>query len=959
MNMAEKVQISIRRALGFVTNVDAVDLVSNYFKRVRGLRNSGESYLAQRDYGTKHRYASYPTGITIKQTFRFIDPTTGTEYDVVAGLDSSNNLRFYVWDTDPLDSTAKWMEITRKLTAKVNEPTGILGTDTEVDIDTIVDILGNAVTLSANEVETWVCYNSTRGNHAIVTNSGASKLSSFLGTYLGATQTAISAATNAAPIVLTVGSTASFPTGRICDVVDVGGNTAANGPWEIQNDDATHITLRSSKGNAAYTSGGTLQTGLCWANNDDLVLFRVQALASIYDYTQGTVPHIRFNAIEQQKKLNVYAGNASSVTATPTMTQPVQVQRKTETQNYFYNSSGAPLLIYDFAKEFRWFMDAGGGGLTTFHSALGTPSAPQTAATNGSLEWTDENGNLALVIRYAVTFASLAPFPEFPGLSVRFTLMYDGYEESDQVHTIYLLGTAALSPIVTITNIFVNPARLNKRISGINIYTAGADATVALAADGWTPADSEYSFTYGLPVRGNETSVYGESVTFPYSNISWAVNVHSQFAYSMFTTASGFAISGVTWGYALASATASLATRLNHASDITRTALTPRYAVKVTRSQGSVVIADQDNSTLRLSSYDGDLVHEDDNFPLRSVDSSGNPLRIVLTSTDTLNGLAVNNSIVCAFKTREIERYDLYSGVQDLVPADFLARRSLVTTPYGLFWAGNTGIYWMPNDGGPIVLINKVWQNFYDGSLLIPDGSLPYITTAYRAAIIAGYNPYYQEVWFHCQVSTDAGSSEYLNFRFSPEMWRQEPARAWMVRKLNIGSSAAVVDFGSVRSDGTLIIAYASGLLKYPYISKDDGTETQYRYQDDVTSVDATASKGIPVDFTLHIGEISGQLTQHVLRQFLPEFVSEVLAGTWPLLTFTFYANGDTNAFDTQTWPLADDIADLAMLEEFGKISELEIKGSLAASTDERDAKRLDISGLILVAEKTPRDGNV
>jgi len=68
----------------------------------------------------------------------------------------------------------------------------------------------------------------------------------------------ITAATNATPIVVTCG-THDIKVDSWVHVQGVGGNTAANGPWRVQAVSATTVTLMASIGNAAYTSGGTIQ----------------------------------------------------------------------------------------------------------------------------------------------------------------------------------------------------------------------------------------------------------------------------------------------------------------------------------------------------------------------------------------------------------------------------------------------------------------------------------------------------------------------------------------------------------------------------------------------------------------------------------------------------------------------------------------------------------------------------
>lgn len=69
--------------------------------------------------------------------------------------------------------------------------------------------------------------------------------------------TAISAATNASPIVIT--STAHpLANGDQITISGVLGNTAANGTWTVANKTANTLELTGSTGNGTYTSGGTI-----------------------------------------------------------------------------------------------------------------------------------------------------------------------------------------------------------------------------------------------------------------------------------------------------------------------------------------------------------------------------------------------------------------------------------------------------------------------------------------------------------------------------------------------------------------------------------------------------------------------------------------------------------------------------------------------------------------------------
>lgn len=67
---------------------------------------------------------------------------------------------------------------------------------------------------------------------------------------------AITGASNASPIVITA-TAHGYRTGQVILVASVGGNTNANGIWEINVLTANTFELVGSQGNAVYTSGGT------------------------------------------------------------------------------------------------------------------------------------------------------------------------------------------------------------------------------------------------------------------------------------------------------------------------------------------------------------------------------------------------------------------------------------------------------------------------------------------------------------------------------------------------------------------------------------------------------------------------------------------------------------------------------------------------------------------------------
>ena len=78
-----------------------------------------------------------------------------------------------------------------------------------------------------------------------------------------ASTTNITGATNATPISVT-SAAHGLTTGDKVVIVNVGGNTAANGLWTVTVVSASVFTLNSSVGNGAYTSGGTVRR--VWAD---------------------------------------------------------------------------------------------------------------------------------------------------------------------------------------------------------------------------------------------------------------------------------------------------------------------------------------------------------------------------------------------------------------------------------------------------------------------------------------------------------------------------------------------------------------------------------------------------------------------------------------------------------------------------------------------------------------------
>jgi len=109
------------------------------------------------------------------------------------------------------------------------------------------------------EGDNGLCYLAIRQIADKQTSSVLDKGFCWAGDSDGGVSQAISAATNASPIVLTIPGGHGFLTGKYAFVSGVGGNTAANGFFRVSAYTATSITLEGTTGNGTYTSGGTAQ----------------------------------------------------------------------------------------------------------------------------------------------------------------------------------------------------------------------------------------------------------------------------------------------------------------------------------------------------------------------------------------------------------------------------------------------------------------------------------------------------------------------------------------------------------------------------------------------------------------------------------------------------------------------------------------------------------------------------
>jgi hypothetical protein len=501
------------------------------------------------------------------------------------------------------------------------------------------------------------------------------------------------------------------------------------------------------------------------------------------------------------------------------------------------------------------------------------------------------------------------------------------YMESDPIAQVYAAAGVDKFAKVKLT-FYIDPSLVNKNLIGFNCYVAYND-NLTLPAFQWFENPDQYKLAAEVLLSSN----------------GWVFTDTNRFCYSLEVDLFTYPLIFGSGTYGQPSIYAMLARSI----DLDRTYIRPRFISKATRTQGAAIAMDQDDRTLRLTTY-GAGGHEDENLPDQLTDNAGNKLKVNLIGRGELMGLSTMNDNVVALRSSEIEIYDLQSGFQRIVGADVVAKRSILPllTPHGLIWAGDSGIYFMPADGSQIVTLNKSWMNFYNGDKKLADNITSYVTHAYRKAIITGFDDFYQEVWCQIQCNITSSTSEYLQFRYSFQ------THLWTVRQLNIGTNAPVTYFASRSTDKTFVIGYAAGILKYP------NQNGLLRYQDDCTVngnaepyTIATAHKGIPTKMLLNIGSVYGLDPNSVLWSVIPDAFTEGEVGSkWYM---KFYGNGVTTSFSDKTIPVGIKPIE-RMLPARGQLESLRIEFGLDA-TNAENLRSLDISTILLNFIGKPRIG--
>lgn len=871
--------------------------------------------------------------ITIINGHTFVD-TDGTETDIVVGLDSDNDMRIYVYDNG-------WVELTRYIDALINDTAG--ASDTNFDIDTITEN-GASYTPSADEFNNWVVVNTTQSNETVF----------------------------------------------------------------ITDCTATNLTVDTVIGS----------NGLNWANNDAIQIFKFPCFKFNYTYSNGATPLIRFLPVEAQRKVNIlyehtdgtnkqavqvmkrdirYYMHDSISAYNRTLPQGWYAESDIGILNPYYTNEGTISSAFTTTGYFREVTGLSGTTTVTvttsavhnlstgdtimfFGNFLNDVSGYWTITVTGASTFTLDkcigSGSYTLLggyYGYIIKVANASIYDQTSGrnwmgvltgkynttsttlqkyLRVYITLVYN-YQESDPIFQgfYYLASTPTANEGTELYwAVLINFALMNKEITAIKIYAACPSSDTTAAANGWTDADSDYYLVNTINLQSNTPSTQ----YFKKQNLSYYDKPYFGTIYTSGTVTQS-RINSLDRTNAVNGAATNISDALNHAVDKTRTYPTPRYAVRAARPQGAISVIDEDDLTLRLSNRNGDNVNEDDNFPNVAVDNEGSKLKAFLNSSGELLGLGILNDQIQAFKKTEREWIDLQSGLQGITRCDFIAKNSLVLNcPHGLAYAGEHGIYLLPKTGGDAFVLNPGWQNLYDGTLMVT-GTTPYMSSAYRQAIVGGYDVTYDALWFVSQLNT-AASTEYVAFvySFARRPLSGEPV-GWYQRKLNIGSDGSVKYFTNRRADGSLTIGFGSGILKYPNRSG------SFLYQDDVlidgkaTPSQYSQSKGIPTRLKVHCGSLYDILTRSTINTIKIDYAGDSTSGTGAF-NLKCYKDAITTAFETKTFGV-DSAPIMRQMPAVGAMERFSFQIDLTEG-DEEDFKELDISTVEMIVQEIPMIGN-
>lgn len=627
-------------------------------------------------------------------------------------------------------------------------------------------------------------------------------------------------------------------------------------------------------------------TDLGWQAGDALTLYRhngiYRNLPTAASKQLGNNPFIRWSDIEAQQKVNLYYGSATLADDSPTMKVPLQFRRINVTRNFFYATTPFQTL------PAGWYVEQGGGGLIPNCTVVGSEASPKdesynTASTIGDgltgLPW------LSIGIGSSITTDG-KPYSKWV-----VTALYADGSESDPIYKIFLKSSDTTKQMVSSFAFSVNFAAMNKEIIGLNFYGA-AKSTEELPGGmtTWNESSNDYSLVYTASFDTQNYALGSTTVANDFILSTGQVCAYTLSAFAAGSTeidaakAAGNGILGGVTG------------NLQHAVDLTRAYLTPRFGVYTTRNQNGIMVIDEDDQYLRISSINGSGVAENNNFPNASTDSEGNRLRIGLESRGEMLGLHVVNGEIVVRKRTELEVIDLTSGISRVLPVDSVARKGAVNTPIGLFVGSRSGIVLVQSDGGGYRTFNSFFSNLYDGTLQTEESTpKSRVSDANRTAMLMGYDPAYRRVLVYLPTYNSDNSGTLKNTTYICYLDSGE----WYARIFNLTGDGTLRFFQS-RKDNSFSVCYGnfvtgtaySGILEYPNIGS---------YEDDLCGDGTTSQqKGIPTKLVINVPDVYSLTMGARLEELILDTIGEMSTGLGSY-NIKFYANKEISAFESKS----------------------------------------------------------
>lgn len=320
--------LMINQLVDYITNSDTGDIPSQYATDIRGIRLDRPGMLAVRDYGTKHRYASYPTGITIRKAYNFNVIDENKEYDILVGTDSSTNMRLFAGDGS------------KAITGATNATPIVItvashGYSTN-DTVIVVGVLGNTAangTFTITKIDdNSFSLNGSVGNGAYTSGTGSVsrwlELTEYITVTIDSVDDANRQCTVSAPKdILAASITRSLGVDYFLNQIAIV-DSLSNPTGGL----ITASTAYSGAGTFTLTFVNKPTTALGWAAGNTLKIHRFTGVLpdSIlgtnrgYAFSQGATPHVRILDIDAQAKLTMLYGDSSTPT---TFRQPLQIRK--------------------------------------------------------------------------------------------------------------------------------------------------------------------------------------------------------------------------------------------------------------------------------------------------------------------------------------------------------------------------------------------------------------------------------------------------------------------------------------------------------------------------------------------------------------------------------------------------------------------------------------------------------